>query len=95
MWELPTDEDNGKNYSRFLHCGGKMRRLRSKTTILMVLESFSERLAGFVGDRYFAAASRMAAERLRASAKGASWDWARGASAASMPSLTPGITTAA
>jgi hypothetical protein len=34
MWELPTDEDNGKdngkNYSRFLHCGGKTRRLWSK-----------------------------------------------------------------
>ena len=44
---------------------------------------------------YLAAASRIAAERLRASARGASCDWARGASAASMASLTPGMTTAA
>ena len=44
---------------------------------------------------YLVAASRTAAERLRASASVASWAWARGASGTSMASLTPGMTTAA
>jgi hypothetical protein len=44
---------------------------------------------------YFVAASRTSAERLRASARVASWVCARAASGTSMASLTPGMTTAA
>jgi hypothetical protein len=94
-----TDEDDGKSKDN-----DKNQRQISPTaasnapppvemTIIVVLEGFLVGICWRSG--YFAAASRMAAERFRASARGASWDWARGPSAASMPSLTPGMTTAA
>ena len=44
---------------------------------------------------YLAADSRMAAEWFRASVRLASWVWARVESFASIPSVTPGMTTAA
>lgn len=47
------------------------------------------------GTCYFAAASNTAAARLRADASAPIWVCVRAASAASIPSVTPGITTAA
>ena len=47
------------------------------------------------GDGYFVADSRIVAEALRAVARASSCCWRRGASLASMASVTPGMTTAA
>ena len=53
------------------------------------------KLALWAGGHYFVAASRMAEALLRAVVRAVSWVWVRGTSWASMPSFTPGITTAA
>ena len=52
-------------------------------------------LASEICDSYFAACSKMALDRFNASESAESWADVRSASFASIPSLTPGITTAA
>jgi hypothetical protein len=52
-------------------------------------------LARKICGTYFAADSKMELDRFKASVSAESWAFVRAASFASMPSLTPGMTTAA